>query len=410
MTTTSIPKSRTSSISQNLFLQLLDKYLTDAKIRFIGEGLDRIVGSYEDNPLDKAYDVTVDVRRNRFFLRVLAYGNLGLGESYMDRDFEIQDGTLQDFLTILLKNKLDKKVKKDIPLALKIFGIQLTNLWRGEQQNVQLHYDIGDDLFEIFLDPTLTYSCGYACSPEDSLEQLQLNKLERICQKLKLQAGDHLLDIGCGFGGLLLYAAKNYGVRGIGITTSKRHCQRGNDNIAKAGLKDQIQIQFKDHRSIDGCFDKVVSVGMMEHLPRKEYGRYVRNIARVLSPQGMGLIHAIGCNTSKNKHDPFVQKYIFPGSGQPKLSEISMQLERNHLATLDVENIVRHYGYTTRRWLQNFQANKKALDSTHYDDRFMQMWEYYLCCGIAASFVSESAVYQVLFSKDSTAPIPLQRV
>ncbi|NEP14091.1 MAG: methyltransferase domain-containing protein [Symploca sp. SIO2C1] len=410
MTTASIPNSKASSISENLFLQLLDRYLVDAKIRFLGQGLDSIVGNHNNEVPDKPYDVAINVHHSRFFLRVLAYGNLGLGEAFIARDFDVVEGTLQDFLSILLRNKLDKKVKKDIPLALKIFGIQLGNLLRGEQQNVQRHYDIGDDLFEAFLDPTLTYSCGYALSPEDSLEQLQLNKLERICQKLKLKPGDHLLDIGCGFGGLLLYAAKNYGVTGIGITTSKRHCERGNENIFKTGLTDQIQIQFRDHRSIDGSFDKVVSVGMMEHLPRKEYGCYIRNIAQVLTPQGMGLIHAIGCNTSKNKHDPFIQKYIFPGSGQPKLSEISMQLERNHLATLDVENIVRHYGYTTRRWLQNFQANKNTLDANHYDDQFMRMWEYYLCCGIAAAFVSESAVYQVLFTKDHTAHIPLQRV
>ena len=409
MTTTFSPTIKKNSASQHLFLQILDKYITDARIKFVGDGIDTVVGS-GNSTKDDNYEVLVRVHNQGFFDRVLTYGNLGMGEAYMDRDFEIEKGTLADFITILLRNRLDKKVKQDLVLGVKVLGIQLLNYLRGEKHNVQSHYDLGDDLFESFLDPTMTYSCGYARTPEDDLEQLQINKLDRICQKLRLQPGDKLLDIGCGFGGLLIYAAKNYGITGVGITISQRHCDRGNQIIAEQGLSEKIEIKFQDHRAISGTFDKVVSVGMMEHLPRKEYDRYISNIGRVLTPQGLGLVHAIGCNTNTNKHDPFIQKYIFPGSGQPKLSEISHHLEQNHLAVLDVENIVRHYGYTVEQWLKNFENNQHQLDSTKYDERFMRMWKYYFGCGIAAAFASDSAVYQVLFTKDHTAPIPLQRV
>jgi cyclopropane-fatty-acyl-phospholipid synthase len=149
---------------------------------------------------------------------------------------------------------------------------------------------------------------------------------------------------------------------------------------------------------------------MMEHIPRRQYGLYFRKIACVLVPQGMGLVHTVGANAPKNVHDPFIQKYIFPGSGQPRLSEIVEQLEIQRLAILDVENLARHYAYTARRWLGRFQQNKVTLDQSKYDDTFLRMWEYFLCCCIAAATASDSALYQVLFIKDYAAELPLHRV
>lgn len=149
---------------------------------------------------------------------------------------------------------------------------------------------------------------------------------------------------------------------------------------------------------------------MLEHVPRREYGRYFRVIASAFTPRGIGLVHAIGYHAPRNAHDPFIQKHIFPASGQPKLSEIARHLERNRLAILGVENIVRHYGYTAMRWLERFRQNQDRLDPVKYDLRFRRMWEYYLSCGIAAAFVSDAAVYQVLFTNDPMLEIPLARV
>lgn len=398
----------TGSSPRRLFLRLLDQSLRDAAV-IVQAGEDRYVvgrAAAAGNNLP-----TLRVTQERFFSRVLSEGNLGMGEAFMDGDFVVEGAELYELLVILLRSRVDHALRGDWRTALGVLRVQAANLLRGRQwRQVQQHYDLGDDLFESFLDSTMTYSCGYAESPDDSLEALQFNKLDRICRKLDLQPTDHVLDVGCGFGGLLIHAARHYGVTGVGITTSERHCARGNANIAAAGLADRIRLELRDHRTVEGSFDKIVSVGMMEHLPRKEYGRYFDRIAAALRPQGVALIHVIGCVVSKNAHDPFIQKYIFPGSGQVKLSEIALECERRSLAIRDVENMCRHYAYTARHWLLNFRANQHRLDGRRYDTRFCRMWEYYLHCAIAAGFASEGALWQVLFMKDYSGHMPLRRV
>lgn len=389
---------------RHTLLDLLDRYV-EGRFAFIIDGSTIVVGR---GGATAGTDATIRVNDKRFFNRVLAAGNLGLGEAYMARDFEIVEGSLENFLTILLRSGLDKKITSDPWAVAKVLGVRVLDVVRGKQNNIRRHYDIGDDLFESFLDPTLAYSCGYALQPDDDVAALQFNKFERICRKLRLRPGERLLDIGCGYGGLLIHAAKHYGVAGLGITISRHHCDRGNQNIAQLGLADGVRIEFADHLTIDGSFDKVVSVGMMEHVPRREYRRYFKNIARVLTPTGFGLIHTIGCNSYRNEHDPFIQKYIFPGSNQPRLSEITENLEKCRLAIVDVENMVRHYAITGQRWLERFRT--ATLDERKYDATFRRMWEYYLACGIAAMKASDTALYQVLFTKDYAADLPLQRV
>jgi cyclopropane-fatty-acyl-phospholipid synthase len=396
--------------STNVLLQVLDQSLTDAVISFRFQGQERQVGRRAEFTGSDEPDFVVDVRDPQFFSRVISQGNLGMGESYMDGGFTLRRGTLQDFLTVLLRNRIDQKVRGNWKLTLKVLGIRLLNWFRGSAGNVQSHYDIGDDLFETFLDPTMAYSCGYVEDENDSLEQLQKNKFDRICRKLELKPGDRLLDIGCGFGGLLIHAATNYGAIGYGVTTSKQHAATGQLRAVKAGLKGRVRIEFDDFRTVQGEFDKVVSVGMIEHLKPSEFDRYFALIAGALAPQGRGLVHGIGCNAPTLEHDPFIQKYIFPGSGQPKLSEMAHHLEQNRLYILDVENMVRHYAYTVEHWRKNFARNRHRLNPAKYDDRFCRMWEYYLCCGIAAAWASESALYQVVFGKDAAAPLALHRV
>lgn len=388
---------------QELFLELLDTYVDDARLRFNLPGKSVAVGAGTE-------ELVIRVHRPRMFRRLLTHGNLGLGEAYIDQDFELERGTLANFLHVLLRNRLDQRLKRTSQLAIRMMAVRLANAWRGSRRNVRRHYDLGDDLFEAFLDPTMTYSCGYACTPEDSLEQLQVNKLDRICRKLRLQPEERLLDIGCGYGGLLIYAARQYGVSGYGVTTSRQHWARGNANIARAGLSQRLRIDCVDYSAVSGQFDKVVSVGMMEHLPRRAHAGYVRTIARALTPQGMGLVHMIGCTTRHLVHDPFVQTYVFPASSQVRLSDLAAELERQHLVILDLENIAQHYAYTVRRWYEGFQANRMTLDPTRYDERFMRLWEYYLCCGIAAASVPDAAVYQVLFMRNQSPLPPLRRL
>lgn len=394
---------------QEQFMNLLDEFIEDAQIHFLIGDEERVVGKKSINQAQKP-EVTIRVRDVGLFRRVLSEGNLGLGEAYMDQSFDVEDGALQEFLTILLRNRLDKKIRARAFVSLQILLSRLRDSLRGKVKNVRRHYDIGDELFESFLDSTLTYSCGYVEDPKDNIEGLQFNKHERICKKLRLKKGDNLLDIGCGYGALLIHAAKNYGIRGTGITISRNHHSRGNANIAREGLSDQLRIDLSDFTEISGKFDKIVSVGMMEHVPRRQYGLFFQTIAHALAPQGMGLIHTVGANAAKNIHDPFIQKYIFPASEQPRLSEIVEQLEKKGLAILDVENLARHYAYTATRWLERFRSNKTGLDSSKYDPSFLRMWEYFFCCCIAAATASDSALYQVLFIKDHSAELPLHRV
>jgi cyclopropane-fatty-acyl-phospholipid synthase len=399
---------RQGSSARDVFLRMLDAGVTDAAIR-VDIGGEHFVAGRADLATDET--ITLRARHERLFSRILGEGNLGLGEAYMDGDFVVDYGEIYELLVILLRNRVDQKLRGDWRTALGVLRVQAANLVRRHQwRQVQQHYDLGDDLFETFLDATMTYSCGYAESEDDSLEAMQFNKLDRICRKLDLRPGERVLDIGCGFGGLLIHAARHYGVTGTGITTSARHAARGNANIAAAGLDGQVRLELRDHRTVEGTFDKVVSVGMMEHLPRREYGRYFDRIAGVLAPQGLALIHVIGCVVATNEHDPFIQKYIFPGSGQVRLSEIATACERRRMAIRDVENMCRHYAYTARWWLRNFVANRHLLDGRKYDDRFCRMWEYYLHCAVAGGFASEGALWQVLVMKDYAGDMPLRRV
>ena len=398
-------------MARKVFLRLLDEHLRDARVRMIVGGETTIAGGAELADATAEPIVTLRVHDDRFFARVLSEGNLGLGESFMDGDVTVERGEMHDLLAAFLRNRVDARLRGDLGTILGVLRVQAANVLRRWQwRHVQQHYDLGDDLFESFLDDTMMYSCGYAEHPDDPLERLQENKLDRICRKLDIRPGDRLLDIGCGFGGLLIHAAERYGARGMGITTSERHCARGNANIEKRGLASQIRIELRDHRTIDGQFDRVVSVGMMEHLPRREYGRYVDRIAGALAPDGIGLVHAIGVSSATNVHDPFIQKYIFPGSGQIKLSEFADHLERRQLYIRDVENMARHYAYTAKEWLRRFRENAGRLDPTRYGGAFARMWEYYLHCAIACATGSDSTLYQVLFMKDYAAPMPLRRV
>ena len=304
------------------FFTLLDRCVEDAVSR-ISPGRGVVISGRRD----LAPAVVVAIEDERVFQRTLGLGNLGLGEAYMDGDFHLEQGTLAEFLAILLRNRLDHRLRAHPRLAFRVLALRLGNRIRGLQTNVRHHYDQGDDLFEAFLDRTMTYSCGYARTPEDSVEQLQQNKFERICRKLRLAPGQQLLDIGCGFGGLLIHAARTHGVRAVGITNSRVHWARGRVEVEREGLANQVDIRLGDFASLHGRFDRIVSVGMLEHVPRRLYRHYFRSIARYLAPGGLGLVHTIGCNAARNEHDPFTQAYIFPGSNQPRLSEMTKHLE-----------------------------------------------------------------------------------
>jgi cyclopropane-fatty-acyl-phospholipid synthase len=386
-----------------LLVELLNKFLTSGRVHFHIGGVEITAGA------DQGSEIVLRVHNDRFFGRVLRYGNLGLGEAFIAGDITVERGEFYELLTCCLRAHIDERLPKDPRLVARLLVFRIRAFLEGTAKSVRRHYDVGDDLFESFLDGSLTYSCGYALSPNDDLETMQRSKMDRICRKLQLEKGHRLLDIGCGFGGLLMFAAREYGAQGTGVTLSVAHAEGARRRITEAGLADRITVRVGDFRDVTGEYDRIVSVGMLEHVHRRAYDTYFRTIASHLSSQALGLVHVVGCNAKQNRHDAFTQKYVFPNSNQPRLSEIALGLERNGLAILDVENIAAHYVYTALHWLKRFRANRAQL-ANRYTESFLRMWEYYLHCAIAASFASDSAVYQTLFSADRTARPPLARV
>jgi cyclopropane-fatty-acyl-phospholipid synthase len=207
-----------------------------------------------------------------------------------------------------------------------------------------------------------------------------------------------------------MYAAEHHGITGKGLTISKNQAQKANERIAAKGLGDRIRVEYASCETLTGTYDRIVSVGMLEHLTDAEYPVLVKMIAQRLTPQGRVLLHFIGYSGPRNVSDPFTQKHVFPGAQWPKLSQIAHELENNALGILDVENLVRHYTLTMKAWLDKFWRAYPTLDHQRYDASFKRMWEYYLACGIASSLYSQTALYQILFTKDYAAPIPYQRV
>ena len=404
--TTTAPAAATKG--GTTFLDLLDLGITDGSIEFIIDGVSRRVGKGDGPP-----EAVVRVSDPRFLQEVLVTGNLALGEAYMRGDFTIDGDDVAGFAGVLLRNHLDERLRKHlgVAMALRMGAIRLANKIRGRFGNIHLHFDIGNDLYEAFLDSSLAYTCGYETAAGTSdIEQLQQQKFARICKKLGLKEGDRVADLGCGFGGLLMYAAEHHGIVGKGLTISRKQAEKANERIVQKGLQDRIRVEYASFETLTGTYDKIVSVGMMEHLTDAEYPVCVKTVARSLTPQGRGLIHYIGYNGPKNHTDPFTQKYIFPGAQWPKLSQLAHELEQNALGILDVENMVRHYTLTLKRWLEKFRAAYPRLDQKRYDLPFKRMWEYYLGTAIASSLYSEVALYQILFTKDYAAPIPYQRV
>lgn len=332
----------------------------------------------------------LQVHDGRLYHRLVAHGSLGLGESYMDGWWDVAD--LDGFLFRLLDALLDEQVH-GIDDAWLWFKSSLLNLQRGQRAFTvgQRHYDLGNDLFEAMLGSRLVYSCGY-WKEARTLDDAQAAKLDLVCRKLKLEPGMRILDIGCGWGEALKFAAEQYGVSGVGVTVSRAQAQ-----FARALCKDlPIEIRVCDYRELDGRFDRAYSIGMFEHVGVKNYRSYFEVKRRCLVDDGLALLHCIGSNVSSNRTDPWIEKYIFPNSMLPSAEQIA--IAREHLFVIeDWHNFGADYDRTLMAWRANFDAAWPAL-ADRYDERFRRMWRFYLSASAAVFRARRDQLWQLVLS------------
>lgn len=334
----------------------------------------------------------IQIHNENFYHRVFNEGSLGLGESYMDGWWDCK--SIDQFFTLILEAKLDQKIKSNPWFWPKLLLLKLINLQskRRAFEVGKKHYDIGNELFKSMLDSRMNYTCAYWRNAHD-LDSAQLNKLELSCQKLKLEPGLRVLDIGCGFGALAKYAAENYGVHVIGITVSKEQYEYAKQNCS--GLP--VEIHFQDYRDVKGEFDRIVSLGMFEHVGYRNYSTYMHKVKDCLKDDGLFLLHTIGNNLSMKTCDPWINKYIFPNGMLPSMQQISQASEGLFIME-NWSNFGAYYDNTLMAWHKRFEQNWGQLKQL-YDHRFYRMWRYYLLACAGAFRTREMQLWQIVFSK-----------
>ena len=334
-----------------------------------------------------------------------------LGEAYMDKSIIIEDDNLYDLLSLLAKNisnQPDSLLSKFLAVNSKLrFWFQKSNLPTRSKKNVEHHYDLSPELYKLFLDEDQQYSCAFFQKEDDSLEQAQINKKQHISKKLLLEPGMTVLDIGCGWGGLSLSLAKHYDVNVLGITLSEEQKLIAEARASKEGLQDKVSFKILDYRTDCGTFDRIVSVGMFEHVGTRNYIDYFEAIRNKLKKNGIALIHTIGRMAPPGNNSPWLDKYIFPGGYSPALSEMVASVEKNYLCITDVEVWRLHYAKTLRHWHSRFTENEKLIREI-YGDRFCRMWRYYLIASEISFRYYQHVVFQVQITKEQEA-VPLTR-
>jgi cyclopropane-fatty-acyl-phospholipid synthase len=340
-----------------------------------------------NNPWD------IQVHHNHFYSRILKQGALGLGESYMDEWWDCQ--RLDILFERILRVKLEEKVKIPFNFYVKNILAKIVNFQSKmrAREVAHKHYDLDNDLFQRMLDSHMLYSCGYWKTAQ-TLEEAQLAKLELICQKLQLRPGMTLLDIGCGWGGLAKYAAERHGVKVVGVTISQQQYEYGKQFCQ--GLP--VEIRLQDYRDINEQFDRIVSVGMFEHVGLLNYKTYMRTVHRALADDGLFLLHTIGSNESLSLPNEWILKYIFPNGMVPSIKQIIEPSEKLFMME-DWHCFGADYEKTLMAWHENFMRHWDELKA-RYDQRFFRMWNYYLLSCAGCFRARSNQLWQIVFSKN----------
>ncbi|HKC02814.1 MAG TPA: cyclopropane-fatty-acyl-phospholipid synthase family protein [Sphingomicrobium sp.] len=391
----------------SLIGKLVDKLLTKGSITLKRPGKQpHIYGPGGDKHL------TIRFTDRKVAFDIIRNPRLGVGEAYMDGRLIIEDGTILDLLELIVgSNRWEDKGEGRA--ALSKGKSRLRRFFRRNnpvrsRRNVAHHYDLKDELYELFLDDDKQYSCAYFTDPNNSLEQAQADKKAHIAAKLALEPGMRVLDIGSGWGGMALYLHQVAGVDVLGVTLSERQLAVARERAAAAGVSDHVKFELIDYRHLEQRFDRIVSVGMFEHVGARHYDEFFAKCRELLEPDGVMLLHTIGKLGEISKGpDPFTDKHIFPGYHLPSLSQMSEASEGVRLISSDVENLRLHYGLTLRHWLERALKARKLIEAM-YDERFFRMWEFYLAGGIVMFESGAACNYQVQYVRDRRA-LPIAR-
>jgi cyclopropane-fatty-acyl-phospholipid synthase len=389
-----------------LMTPLLDHLITIGTLRVLTPDGASHVFSGEPGPV-----ITMRLHDRALVRKLFLNPRLYLGEAYMEGALTVEGGTIYELLNLLMHN-----IERAPPSPLRPFYSGFGNFLRGFQQynpaprarsNVAHHYDLSDRLYELFLDSDRQYSCGYFANPEDDIETAQRNKKRHLAAKLLLRPGLKVLDIGSGWGGLGLYLARECGVEVTGLTLSEQQLAVANQRARDAGLADRVRFHLRDYREEKGVYDRIVSVGMFEHVGILHFRQFFETVSRLLADDGVALIHAIGRGDGPGSTNPWIRKYIFPGGYSPALSEVLPAVEKSGLWATDIEILRLHYAETLRAWRRRFLANREEIRKL-YDERFCRMWEFYLAGSEATFRRHKHMVWQLQAAKQVDA-VPLTR-
>ena len=367
----------------------------------IGGGRAFTVGSGEPK-------LTVSIADYRTAARIGANPALALGEAWMDDKVRVEDGSIYDLLDLVGRNLKYARRPRLGPVRKLISDLfQQWNARAQARRNVAHHYDLSGELYRRFLDEDMQYSCAYFADEDMTLEEAQAAKKRHIAAKMLIRPGDKVLDIGCGWGGMGLTLAEEYGAEVTGVTLSTEQLAVARQRAERRGLENRARFELTDYRDVAGPFDRIVSVGMFEHVGRPNYQAYFDTIARLLTDEGVAVVHSIGRSDGPSLMQPWIAKYIFPGGYIPALSEVLPAVERAGLIVTDVEILRLHYAETLRHWRDRFEARRAEIAQI-YDERFCRMWDFYLAASEIAFRHRDHMVFQLQLARKIDA-VPLTR-
>ena len=350
--------------------------------------------------------ISLKLLDQKLMQKLLLYPDLYFGEAYMDGSLIIENGNITEFLDLAFKNIGRGNINSYGAVIKKLRGtyryLTSFNKIAKSKENVAHHYDISEKLYDLFLDENRQYSCAYFKNENDTLEQAQNNKIHHIIKKLNIQPNQKVLDIGSGWGTLALAIAKETQASVTGITLSENQFEYSKNKAKEMNLSNKVDFKLIDYRQLNEKFDRVVSVGMFEHVGRKFYRTYFNKVFKLLNERGIALIHTIGSSMPPRDPQPWIQKYIFPGGYTPSLSEVANPIENSGLIVSDIEVLRMHYAHTLRNWKERF-LSKKDIVLDMFDEKFFRMWEFYLASCEMAFKWGDQVVFQFQLSKDNSS-------